>query len=77
MEYLVLHGLNFIFLKVFPIVRKGGLAFIKVAKNSKFIANQNLKTKHLGSDLISEVLASNNTNILAGSGNLHITMVSD
>ena len=69
--------LKFYFLKVFPIVRKGGLAFIKVAKNSKFIANQNLKTKHLGSDLISEVLASNNTNILAGSGNLHITMVSD
>lgn len=68
--------LKFYFSQVFPLVRKGGLVFLKVAKRSQFISNQKLKNKCTGEDLVAEILASNNSNVLAGSANLYITMMS-
>jgi hypothetical protein len=69
--------LKFYFSQVFPLVRKGGLVFIKVAKTSQFIYAQNLNGRFVSNAFVVEILSSNNLSVLAGSGNLYITMIPD
>ena len=69
--------LKFYFADVFPIVRKGGLVFIKTTERSKFISKNNIKLGVSNIGLLREILHSNKTNVIAGSGNLYVSDISE
>ena len=63
--------LKFYFSSVFPVVRKGGLVFIKVASGSRFMSQQILVTTGSSRGIVDKILASNESNIFAGSESLY------
>tara|TARA_B100000989_G_C19528378_1_gene468195 strand:- start:518 stop:1585 length:1068 start_codon:yes stop_codon:yes gene_type:complete len=69
--------LKFYFEEVFPIVRKGGLVFITINKNSNFIFKKKLQSSISNLDLLYELIESNKTNVIAGSVNLYVPKILD
>ena len=69
--------LKFYFEEVFQIVRKGGLVFITINKNSKFIFKKKLQSSISNLDLLYELIESNKTNMIAGSANLYVPKILD
>lgn len=68
---------KFYFSEVFPIVRKGGLVFIKTTKMAKFISKNNLRLSVSNIDLLHAILKSNKTSVIAGAGNLYVSDILD
>ena len=72
-----LSSVLFYFSEVFPIVRKGGLVFIKTTKMAKFISKNNLRLSVSNIDLLHAILKSNKTSVIAGAGNLYVSDILD